>query len=227
MPKKLKVNRLSQMFTPEQRAFILSSHKYIGTKEISKILSISKVQIDDYIKTIKEDNIKKLIKETFTEKKICDASKGKIKKSAKRRRSSPVKGIRPELDKKTVFKSKMEANTCRALIERGWKWEYEPKRFSFAKKVGNSSKVKSYLPDFLITKGKEKRWVEVKGRFFSGDKTRLKGFKRDFPEEFKNMLFVTKKYAKKEIEFAKQMGIEVWIYEDLCKEYKDKIKGWE
>ena len=98
------------------------------------------------------------------------------------------KGFRKDLKK--FFRSKMEANVARYYSK--IHWEYEGQEFEFKGiKRGN----RFYRPDFYLPA--YDLWIEVKGYFRPGDKTKLRRFKRYFPEEFKKLRFVIPdKYAK-------------------------------
>ena len=98
-----------------------------------------------------------------------------------------VGGYREDL--KQFFRSKMEANTARYFNK--IHWEYEPKEFEFPIKRGN----RYYKPDFYLPA--YDLWIEVKGYFRSQDKTKLRRFKKYYPEEFSKLRFVIPdKYAK-------------------------------
>ena len=96
------------------------------------------------------------------------------------------------------FRSKWEANYARYLNYIGVKWEYEPKRFWFdAIKTGT----RSYQPDFYLID--EDIWVEVKGWMDAQSKTRLKRFKKYYPEEYSKLIIVDQhKYRIIEKEFS-------------------------
>lgn len=108
----------------------------------------------------------------------------KLKKAP--RKFSNKAGWREVGTKKIYFRSQweyqvalyLEALQQQALI-RGW--EYEPKIFRFDKiKCGNNS----YKPDFQVTREDlSVYWIEVKGYMCSSSLTKLKRFKRYFPDE--------------------------------------------
>lgn len=88
-------------------------------------------------------------------------------------------------DKKIYFRSKMEVRYARylqwlknqkAIID----WQYEPKTFWFE---GIKRGVVSYKPDFLVVEKNSHHWVEVKGYMDSRSLTKIKRFKKYFPEE--------------------------------------------
>lgn len=72
-------------------------------------------------------------------------------------------------------------------------WEYEPKTFWFeAIKRGT----RSYLPDFKITRPDGSHyWLEVKGYFDSKSLTKIKRFRKYYPEE--TLIILDEKWFKK------------------------------
>ena len=138
-------------------------------------------------------------------------------------------GIRPDL--KQYFRSKMEANTARYYNFTSIKWIYEFKEFEFdGIKRGN----RYYKPDFYLPVAD--LYIEVKGYFRQGDKTKLRRFKKYYPEEFAKLRFVIpNKYSR-----SKANGIAVgFLISDLridfskiisykgMEKYKGLIPGWE
>jgi hypothetical protein len=61
----------------------------------------------------------------------------------------------------------------------GVRWEFEPRRFHFARARG--SRNTSLLPDFYLPD--ERVYYEVKGWLSRDDKVRLKHFAREYPQE--------------------------------------------
>jgi hypothetical protein len=59
-------------------------------------------------------------------------------------------------------------------------WEHEPKTFWFN---GIKRGVRSYLPDFYVSTEKGSHWVEVKGYYDDRSLTKIKRFKKYYPEE--------------------------------------------
>ncbi len=110
--------------------------------------------------------------------------------------------------------------------------EYEPKVFSFTAHVPPKGSALSYTPDFRVTKGKKKYWVEIKGGFLRGpDKTKLRRFKKYYPEEFKNFIaIVPSKTSKTGKFFMEDLGIpesRIHEYTKLNKELKKLVPNWE
>lgn len=130
-------------------------------------------------------------------------------------------------------RSKMEANIARYFNLRECKWEYETKEYPFNKiKRGQ----KYYKPDFVLHYLNTYFLVEVKGYLKSIDKTKLRRFKRYYPEEFKRLNFVIPdKYSRSKangemIKFLLvDLGVdfkEIISYKEVEK-YKALIPGWE
>jgi hypothetical protein len=96
------------------------------------------------------------------------------------------RGWRTIGNRKIYFRSKWEANYA---IYLEWQkanafiiqWFHEPKTFWFD---GIKRGCVSYLPDFqVIDLTGRNRWIEVKGWMDAKSKTKIKRFKKYFPEE--------------------------------------------
>ena len=134
-------------------------------------------------------------------------------------------------DLKQYFKSKMEANIARYYRYTGVLYIYEYQEFEF-KGIKRGSRF--YKPDFFLAVVNQ--WVEVKGWFRKSDKTRLKRFKKYYPEEFKRLRFIIpdmysrSKANGKMINFlCDDLGIdfeEIISYKEI-EEYSGLITGWE
>ena len=106
--------------------------------------------------------------------------------------------------------------------------EVEPTDFSFAP-FGIIKGTVSYTPDFKLTmKSGEYIWVEVKGYLKREDKTKLKRFKKYYPDEFKKLVYITGSKKVAATKFFDGLGVPAFCYyQDLKKEWKDKIPNWE
>ncbi len=88
--------------------------------------------------------------------------------------------------KKSYYRSGWEALYARWLDwqqNNGWidSWEHEPKTFWFD---GIRRGTCSYKPDFLVRQSSESwHWVEVKGHMDSRSLTKIKRFRKYYPEE--------------------------------------------
>ena len=101
-------------------------------------------------------------------------------------------------DTAKYYRSAWEANYARYLEylkknNRIRDWFHEPKRFIFSEvKRG----IKSYLPDFKVYRENGTHfWVEVKGFMDSKSKTKIKRFRKYFPDE--TLLIVDKTWFTK------------------------------
>ena len=134
-------------------------------------------------------------------------------------------------DLKKYFRSKMEANVARYYRYIGELYIYEYWEFEF-KGIKRGSRF--YKPDFFLAV--VNRWIEVKGRFGDSDKTKLRRFKKYYPEEFAKLKFIIPdKYARSKdngemIKFlCDDLGIdfeEIISYKEMEK-YGGLIPGWE
>ena len=134
-------------------------------------------------------------------------------------------------DLKHFFRSTWEANIARYYKYIGESYIYEYKEFEF-KGIKRGSRF--YKPDFFLVV--VNRWVEVKGWFRKLDKTKLKRFKKYYPEEFARLKFIIPdKYARDKangemIKFlCDDLGIdfeEIISYKEIEK-YGGLIPGWE
>jgi len=116
----------------------------------------------------------------------------------------PKGGKRKDLGN-IYFRSAWEANIARYYSHLGVEWEYEPRVFMFD---GITRGIVSYTPDFYLTK--EDKWIEVKGWMDSKSKTRLRRFKKYYPDEF----------FKLEI-------IDQARYNEIAKDASRIIRNWE
>lgn len=103
------------------------------------------------------------------------------------------------------FRSSWEANYARLLNSKGIKWEYEPKTFYFEGIKRGST---SYTPDFYLPE--TDKWKEIKGWMTKKSKTKLKRFKKYYPEEEKKLELIDKHKWK-----------------EIDKEYNNIIPNWE
>jgi len=97
--------------------------------------------------------------------------------------SQPKGGFRKDLN--CYFRSSWEANLVRYWNFIKVPWKYEPVEFEF-KTIKKGSRF--YKPDFYLPKTDE--YIELKGYFTASDKTKLRRFKKYYPEEFKKLRFV-------------------------------------
>ena len=134
-------------------------------------------------------------------------------------------------DLKQYFRSKMEANVARYYRYIRELYIYEYWEFEF-KGIKRGSRF--YKPDFFLAV--VNRWVEVKGRFSASDKTKLRRFKKYYPEEFKRLGFIiVDKYGRDKANgemvafLIDGLGIEfrdIESYKEMEK-LRGIIPGWE
>ncbi len=134
-------------------------------------------------------------------------------------------------DLKQYFRSTWEANIARYYKYIGEFYIYEYKEFEF-KTIKRGQRY--YKPDFYLPVSDS--WVEVKGFLGSPDKTKLKRFKKYYPEEFVKLKFIIPdKYSRSKangemIKFlCDDLGIDfekIMSYEEIEK-YGKLIPGWE
>lgn len=148
-------------------------------------------------------------------------------------------GLRSRIGKRKdcnnqFFRSSWEANVYRllksSLEEKNIDLiQYEPTDFTFWQ-FGIKKGTVSYTPDFKITyKDGTYSWIEVKGGFLKGqDKTKIKRFKKFYPEEAAHLVCVVPGPTAKTTVFFKSEGIPVlWHYPEINKKYKKLVSNWE
>jgi len=156
------------------------------------------------------------------------------KPGKKKRTGSPVPktkiGKRKDLDN-IFLRSGWEANCLRLFKAdpRITLIEYEPYTFTFTA-FGIVKGTVSYTPDFKLTyMDGSTEWVEIKGGFLKNtDKTKLRRFRKYFPDEFKKLSAITPGPSSKTYKFFTELGIPVkHCYPDLNKKYREVIPHWE
>lgn len=123
-----------------------------------------------------------------------------------------------------TVRSGWEASICRWFNHAGIVWEYEPTRFQFPVDKGR----RSYLPDFWLPEYEGGTWVEVKGYLRTGDRTKIRRFKKYFPDEFAKLKVIIGRDGSEVAEFFKKLNVPVLAYfSQLEKDFKDVIPGWK
>lgn len=140
-------------------------------------------------------------------------------------------GKRPDLDY-GYFRSKWEANFARYLTFTETKFIYEHKTYWFD---GIKSGTVNYTPDFYLLD--EDEIVEVKGQWDSKSKTKLRRFKKYFPDEFAKLIVVcsdiygkskTAKSIRRFLLCDLEMPPErIVSYPAIARKYKSIITNWE
>ena len=128
------------------------------------------------------------------------------------------------------FRSRWESNFFRYLrdIIRPSQILYEPQTFTFTQ-FGITHGTITYTPDFKVVKPDGSYyWVEIKGYLDKQDATKLRRFKKYFPNEFALLVGLPGNKNTKAAKFFLDLGVgEIWYYKDIEREYSKKIEGWE
>lgn len=188
----------------------------------------------EYLKKNRNISINQL---TITLAKSVNAIKNKMREldgkvvpnQRPNKRSSKI-GKRKDCDNQ-FFRSSWESNLYRLLkTDPNIKLiEYEPHTFTYWQ-FGHKSGTVSYVPDFKIHyQDGTYNWIEVKGGFLKPeDKTKLRRFKKYYPDEFKLLVAVSAGPTTKTSIFFKEIGTEIrWFYPELNKKYRKIIPNWE
>lgn len=162
--------------------------------------------------------------------KELDVAPGAAKKTVKQGIQRTKIGKRKDCNN-IFFRSGWEANTFRLLVrDKQIKLvEYEPTTFSFTN-FGILKGTVSYTPDFKITYSDGSyKWIEVKGGYMrAADRTKIRRFKKYFPDEFKKLTAVTPGPNSSTTKFFQEQGVEIrWHYPELNKKYRNVIPHWE
>lgn len=143
----------------------------------------------------------------------------KLNKNTKVGLRASIQGKRPDLGD-NFFRSSWEANVARWLNYQNIQWEFEPKTFYFNKYKRGA---RSYTPDFYLPKTKE--WIEVKGYLNTEGKTKLKRFKENYPNQFKNLYTIC---SDNSISFFKSLNVnKILLYDQISADMFGVIKTWE
>lgn len=156
---------------------------------------------------------------------------GKVPKQSVKKGGNYSKiGKRPDCDN-LFFRSAWEANVFRLLrLNPSVQLiEYEPTDFTFWQ-FGIKKGTVSYTPDFKVTyKNGNYEWIEIKGGWLKAvDKTKLRRFKKFYPEEWAHLVAVTPGMKSKTALFFMNECVPIkWIYPEINKQYKNEIPNWE
>lgn len=139
-------------------------------------------------------------------------------------------GFRKDLE--IYVRSKMEANILRYYKFIKVKYVYEPREFEFFKIKRGS---RFYKPDIYLLE--QDKFVEIKGFFTASDKTKIRRFKKYYPEEFAKLEFIIPdKYARDKangemIKFlCEDLGIyfvKIGSYKEIEEKLGALIPNWE
>lgn len=161
-------------------------------------------------------------------KKLAELSGKKVKTTKASGKKSNI-GKRADLGGQ-FFRSSWESNLMRLLLKQPdiKLVEYEPTDFTFWQ-FGHKKGTVSYTPDFKITyQNGDYRWIEVKGYLKPTDKTKIRRFKKYYPQEADKLLAVVGGPTSKSAEFFREQNVEIlWYYTQLNKKYRNIIAHWE
>ena len=213
---KMKITDKSKYFTNEQIKFMIENKDKMTYEEISKKLNKNVSNICRKFKElgIKKDRVKSKFWSEENQKNIELWKKHQREAKIKNGTLNPMKnqsnpysrakgGKRKDLNN-IYFRSSWEANIARYYNYIGIKWEYESKTFIFDNVTRGSV---SYTPDFYLIE--EDKWIEIKGWMDGKSKTKLKRFKKYYPEEYAKLELIQEKEYN-EIKNKVSMFIKNW-----------------
>lgn len=165
-------------------------------------------------------------------KKLAELENGdtSTKKTKKKRTIPETKiGRRKDCDG-TFLRSAWEANTYRFIrqLPEVKFIEVEPHTFSFAP-FGILKGTVSYTPDMRVHfKNGDYIWVEIKGYIDRQGKTKIRRFKKYYPEDAKKLHVVVGSNKTTSAKFFASEDIPVlFYYGEVKKEYSKTIPNWE
>ncbi len=223
-----KLKQLEKSFTLQERTFILTSINLLKVDQIASLLNKKQQKIEEFLLFFNPADTYEFAKKLYSSfkrrknAKVKEETEEKETGIKRKRGRNNKAGYREDLG--IFVRSKMEANMLRYLssLYKRENINYEEAPFSFEK---SKTKIKGYLPDFKITTNDQIFYIEVKGFLNSGDSTKLKYMKKEYPNVI--IKIVTKSYNKKVIELANKLGYEVIYYDKIEKEFKKILPNWE
>jgi hypothetical protein len=108
-------------------------------------------------------------------------------------------------------------------------WSYEEDTFSFMFSRKNVKKSISFIPDFKIRlwnlQGEcyDTLYIEVKGRLFPNDRTKIQCFRKTN----RPLILIAKDVNKSIKQLCDKVGASLWLYDELVILYKSSIPTWE
>ena len=214
-------------FKPHDKAFIMSALHFLSVPRIAQIMSKPENEIQEYITLMGgEQEVTHKVREQFREASLNKwfHKRKRNGKRLKRGKHNNVTGVREDLG--IFMRSKMEANIARMLTAAFGRtsWEYEPEWFTFEPRPQKGPK--TYLPDFKVDHPEfGTMYIEVKGRFFPNDKTKLKRFLKLYPNV--KLVVMTFKKSSKVVQFCQRNSIDFWYFEDWQSKWEQSIPKWE
>lgn len=146
----------------------------------------------------------------------------------------PTKNKRSRIGKRKdlgrFYRSSWESNFHRYIkyLEPATDLKYESVTYSFFEFGIRRGQV-TYTPDFLLTyPDGTAMLVEIKGFFSPQDVTKLRRFKRFYPQEFAKLRAVVGSRGGKADLVCQSLGLPVLVYyKDIAKKYGDEVPNWE
>lgn len=178
----------------------------------------------DYLKVHKNEPVAQLCialakSRNAVQNKIGELEGKPSKQQGKKNKFSRI-GKRKDLG--LFLRSSWEANVARWLLYNKTPYIYEPQGFIFE---GIKHGTVSYAPDFLVDGS---YWLEVKGMLKNQDKTRIRRFKKFYPNEYAKLKCIPGAPNTAADNFFKEMGVPVLAYyRDLNKQFRSVIPNWE
>lgn len=131
-------------------------------------------------------------------------------------------GPREDIPGGARFRSGWEANVARYFNHEGIVWEYEPVRFQF---VAIKRGTRGYTPDFYLPE--QDLYVEVKGNLPTTDMTRMRRFKKYWPDMWEKLQVIPGSPNTAAALFFESMEVPAYAYyNDLNKQYRKVIEHW-
>jgi hypothetical protein len=122
-----------------------------------------------------------------------------------------------------AVRSPWEANILRWLTHVGKPWQYEPKTFYFR---GEKRGATSYTPDIYLPD--EDLYLEIKGYLDSKGRSKIKKFKKHYPEEFKRLQAIPGTNRCQAAQWFSQFGIQAFAFYNVVRyDYALRLNNWE
>lgn len=123
-----------------------------------------------------------------------------------------------------IARSSWEADVMRILNAHKIEFLFEPVEFRFP--ADTRGRMHAYLPDIYLIK--EDEYIEVKGYLDARGRSKLRKFKKYYPEHCNKLTVIISKSSKDNKAFFKKLGVKnILYYEHLSQLYKTKITTWE
>lgn len=220
---------------PSKKKLIIDYEQGLSTNDIAEKYKISKGTVYNLFKkhNIKTRDLSMSLQTFFTTEKGQEAIQSRLKTCvekyntvcfghiSKYGRTHLKSGWKEDLQ--VSVRSGWESNFLRYLNFLEKSWEYEPKTFIFKDEIRGA---RAYMPDIYLPK--ENIWIEIKGWMSSKDRSKIRKFKKFYPEEFKKLQMVVGSSKTEAFKFASEMGIPIFaFYNDIQKDYGSQILNWE